>query len=135
MKGILADANVEGLVDYLVLQMQSEPWSEFWQSLALDYRRFGDVGLSTDSLDSEIWQTCQAEELVLVTNNRNDDGPDSLEATIRAHGTAESLPIFTIADVERFRTDRSTVELVIASLYDYLLRIDEVRGAGRLDLP
>ena len=135
MKGILADANVEGLVDYLVLQMQSEPWLEFWQALAMDYRRFADFGLTTASRDSEIWQTCQAEELVLITNNRNDDGPDSLEATIRAHGTAESLPIFTIAHLERFRTEPSTVELVIASLYDYLLRIDEVRGTGRLYLP
>jgi hypothetical protein len=45
------------------------------------------------------------------------------------------LPIFTIADMNEFRTNDSYVERVVEALYDYLLRINEVRGTGRLYLP
>jgi hypothetical protein len=45
------------------------------------------------------------------------------------------LPICTIADINEFRTNSSYLERVVEALYDYLLRIDEVRGMGRLYLP
>lgn len=35
MKGILADNDVRGQVEYLVILMQAEPWREFWQDLGL----------------------------------------------------------------------------------------------------
>jgi hypothetical protein len=77
----------------------------------------------------------QAEELILITDNRNLDSEDSLEATIRRNNTPESLPVFIIADMNQFRTNNSYVECVVEGLYDYLLRIDDVRGTGRLYLP
>ena len=83
----------------------------------------------------EIWQCCQAQDLILITDNRNDDSPTSLEATIRRFGTPSSLPVFTIADLRKFREDRDYAERVVASFYDYLQRIDEIRGTGRLYLP
>jgi hypothetical protein len=43
--------------------------------------------------------------------------------------------VFTIADVNEFRTNSAYVERVVEALYAYLLRIDDVRGTGRLDLP
>jgi len=43
--------------------------------------------------------------------------------------------VFTIADINEFRTNNAYVERVIEALYDYLLWIDEVRGTGRLYLP
>ena len=43
--------------------------------------------------------------------------------------------MFTIADMNEFRTNNSYVERVIEAAFDYLLRIDEVRGTGRLYLP
>ena len=78
---------------------------------------------------------CQAEGLILITDNRNLESENSLEATIRRHNTSESLPVFTIADMSEFRTNKSYVDQVIQALYDYLFRIDEVRGTGRLYLP
>jgi len=48
-----------------------------------------DDGIQT----SDVWLKCQAEEVLLITANRNDDGPDSLEATIRRHGTPQSLSV------------------------------------------
>jgi hypothetical protein len=101
----------------------------------LDLGRFGDVGLSESSSDLEVWSVCQAEQLILITDNRNLDSEDSLEAVIRRDNTAECLPVFTIADIHEFRTNNEYVERVVEAFYDYLLRIDEVRGAGRLYLP
>ncbi len=71
----------------------------------------------------EVWNVCQAEQLILITDNRNLDSEDSLEATIRRNNTPESLPVFTLADVNEFRTNRSYVDRVVEALHDYLLRI------------
>ncbi|MBI3412290.1 MAG: hypothetical protein HY040_28560 [Planctomycetes bacterium] len=135
MKGIIADINVLGHVSYLVQLMQADPWGELWRDLAIGFFRFADVGLLETSSDLEIWQRCQAEQLILITDNRNDDSIDSLEAAIRQHGTRESLPVFNIGNVKRFRRDRDYAGRVMLTLDEYLLRIDSVRGSGRLYLP
>lgn len=135
MKGILADINVIGQVSYLVQQLQSPEWADFWDSLNVSVKHFADIGLHVASTDLEIWQACQAAELCLVTDNRNRDSPDSLEATIRAHNTATSLPVFTISDLAKFKSNADYRTRVIAVLIDYLQRIDSVRGTGRLYLP
>ena len=35
MKGLIADANIEGQVDYLVRRMQADDWADFWQALGI----------------------------------------------------------------------------------------------------
>ena len=72
---------------------------------------------------------------MLITNNRNEDSPESLEATIRQHNTPESLPVFTIGNLDNFRLSRAYAERVLKRLYEYLLEIDSLRGTGRLFLP
>jgi hypothetical protein len=134
VRGILADNNVIGQVAYLVRLMQAEGWADFWNGLGLTLVRFDDVGLSATSTDLER-QRCQADELILVTDNRNDDAPDSLNAAIRKFNKSNSLPVFTIADLDKFGTSREYEERVVVAFYDYLTRIDEVRGTGRLFLP
>jgi hypothetical protein len=133
--GLVADAHVRGQVVYLVQRMQADAWADFWRALGLVLHRFEDVGLSASSSDLEVWNVCQAEQLILITDNRNLDSEDSLEAVIRRSNTPESLPVFTIADMREFQTNHSYVERVVEALYDYLLRIDAMRGAGRLYLP
>ena len=135
MKGILADINVIGPVSSLVRQMQTPEWIDIWISLNIELKHFDEVGLSEDSEDLEIWQACQSEQLVLVTDNRNRDREDSLEAAIREHNQADCLPVFTISSMSRFKTSREFAEKVLEDFFDYLLRIDEVRGTGRLYLP
>jgi hypothetical protein len=135
VRGILADINVIGQVAYLVQLMQADPWRNFWKELGLVLLRFEDVGLAPDAADVEIWRRCQAEELILITDNRNDDSPDSLASAIRNFNTPGSLPVFTIADLDKFGASRDYDERVMVAFYDYLLRIDEVRGTGRLFLP
>ena len=118
MNGIPADFNSVGQAAYLVHIMQSEAWADFWQALGLVLHQFGDVGLTGEATDLEIWQRCQAEQLILLTNNRNDDGPDSLEAVIRQHNTGDSLPVFTIENVGRLEMSRAYAEEVVESLYE-----------------
>jgi hypothetical protein len=115
--------------------MQAEPWLDFWNELGLALRRFEDVGLAPNASDVEVWQRCQAHQLILITDNRNDGSSDSLTAAIRNFNTPASLPVFTIADIDKFGSSRDYEEQVLLSLYDYLLRIDDVRGTGRLFLP
>ncbi len=135
VKGLLADINAIGQVRAIVQHMQSESWREFWNLLGLSLKHFEDIGLSRSSSDLEIWRACQSEQLILITDNRNQASPDSLEATIRQYNEANSLPVFTIGDFHKFRTRRQYAEAVVEKLYDYLMRIDEVRGTGRLYLP
>ncbi|HYV34664.1 MAG TPA: hypothetical protein VE988_03105 [Gemmataceae bacterium] len=132
---LLADVNIEGHVARLLALMQSEFWREFWEYLDIQPYRFPDVQLTRDDSDARVWQVCQQMQLYLLTNNRNDDGPDSLEATIRKHNEVSSFPVFTLSDADRVFLDKDYAERVTDSLYEKLLRIDGLRGTGRLFLP
>jgi hypothetical protein len=107
----------------------------FWNHLQLRYVHFSDVGLAGDSPDSLVWQTCQKEELVLITDNRSKKEPTSLEATIQTKNTPTNLPVFTIANVPHLRASRDYADRIIDRLFDSLLRIEGLRGTGRLYLP
>ncbi len=135
MKGILADVHMGPYVESLVRQMQSDYWADFWNEIKVQLYQFEDVGLAPEATDMEIWDCCQAEQLVLVTNNRSQHTDDSLETAIRTLNTPTSLPVFTIGNLDRLRASRSYAEAVVEQFYDYLLDIDRVRGAGRLYLP
>ena len=71
----------------------------------------------------------------MITGNRNDDGADSLEATIRNENQPDSPPVITFGDADRVLRDRVYAEQVAERLLDYLMRIDEVRGTGRIYVP
>jgi hypothetical protein len=135
MKGILADINIGKQRKAILAVWVSDAWRELWTGLGLSVVSFPALGLSYNASDALIWRTCQREGLVLITGNRNDDGTDSLEATIRNENKPDSLPVITIADQDRVLQDRLYAERVAESLLDYLMRIDEVRGAGRLYVP
>jgi hypothetical protein len=135
VKGLIADVNIQGYVDWLVILMQAEPWKLFWNHLQLQYVHFGDVGLVVGSPDSLVWETCQTNQLVLITGNRNEDDAESLETTIRARNQPTSLPVFTIANVPHLRVSREYANRIIDQLLDALLRIEMLRGTGRLYLP
>ena len=63
-----------------MVRSQSDAWAEFWKALGLVLRRFDDVGLAPTASDVEVWKRCQTEQLILITDNRNDDSPESLFA-------------------------------------------------------
>jgi len=74
-------------------------------------------------------------EIVLNTTNRNAEGSDSLEAVIQTSNTLESLPVVTLANVERILRDREYAGKVPDRLLDYLFDIESFRGVGRVFVP
>jgi hypothetical protein len=132
---LLADANIQGHIHVLTRRMQAEPYIGFWNSLQMSSLTFADVNLDPANTDAVIWHRCQERRIFLLTNNRNDDGPDSLESTIRTFNTPDSLPVFTIGDADRTMKDRAYSDDVIWALLGYLLQADNILGTGRLYLP
>ena len=83
MAGIMADHNVEGHFVVLLRLWTSDAWRAVWESLQLEVESFERLGIPHDTSDHDLWQLCQRHEIILLTANRNDEGPHSLEATIR----------------------------------------------------
>ena len=96
---------------------------------------FADVGLDAEDLDAVIWRRCQELGILLITDNRNDDGPNSLEATIRANNNSTSLPVFTVGNIRGVVVNPEYRHQVIDRLLRYLLELESIRGTGRLFLP
>jgi hypothetical protein len=135
MAGIIADHNVEGHFEVLLRLWTSEAWQSIRESLELEVESFEHLGLPHDTSDRDLWLMCQQREIVLLTANRNDEGPESLEATIRALNDPWSLPVLTIADPESVLTSRDYAERVAIQVLEYLLELDNFRGVGRLFVP
>jgi len=135
MRGLLADINVGAQVRGLLAIWTSDTWRELWNDLGLVVEDFPALGLAFNTSDAMIWGTCQREGLVLVTGNRNDDGPDSLEATIRNENQPDSLPVITIANTERVLKHRPYAHTVAERVLEKLIAIDDFRGTGRIYVP
>ena len=135
MRAILADNNIRGHVRALSLILEGEDWREVWASLGLSVLYLHDVGLVPTVSDAILWHTCQQQQIVLLTTNRNALGPDSLEVTLRTHNKPDSLPVLTLADPDRVLHSRAYAERVVERLLEYLIDMDNYRGTGRLYLP
>jgi hypothetical protein len=135
LTGILADVNLSGHLRHLVGRCQKADWLEIWVSLNLAVRTFEDLGLSQDVSDATLWHICQQQGVILLTANRNEDGPDSLEATIRRSNRPQSLPVFTLSNAQHFLKSKDYADRVVEQLLEYLLDIDDYRGTGRIYLP
>ncbi len=138
MHGLISDADFIGPFRRILDVLQSDEWIQYWEELGLAVEDFEFLGLSHDASDRLVWERCQELGLVLVTNNRNLDEPDSLEATIRS-ADSSSLPVFTIGDSQRLRHDGAYARVVAVDLLDYLYTLqktpDLLMGTGRIFLP
>jgi hypothetical protein len=132
---LMADNDAGGHVAILVRIISGGDWNTFWNDLELVTVTFEDLGIDRDVSDAVLWRACQREQVVLITNNRNADDPDSLESTISAENRPDSLPVFTLARAARIATDRAYAERTAISLLDYLTGLDDVRGTGRIFIP
>lgn len=135
MASIMADHNVESHLVVLLRLWTSDVWRTVWESLDLEVESFERLGIPYNTSDRDLWQLCQQREIVLLTANRSDEGPDSLEATIRTLNTPSSLPVLTIADPELLLTSRDYAERVAVQVLEYLLEVDHFRRVGRLFVP
>jgi hypothetical protein len=135
MASIMADHNVEGHFVVLLRLWTSDVWRAMWESLQLEVESFEHLGIPYSTSDRELWQLCQQREIVLLTANRNDEGVDSLEATMHTLNTPSSLPVLTLADPALVLASRDYAERVAIRVLEYLLELDNLRGVGRLFVP
>lgn len=103
MIALLADHNIEGHAKLLLSTLQSLGWVDL---LELRLTLFSEVGLAHNSSDREVWHRAQNLGMLLLTDNRNNDGPGSLEQTILDDATSMSLPVVTVSNAERLRKDQ-----------------------------
>jgi hypothetical protein len=135
MPAIMADHDVEGQVQVLLRLLTAAEWHEVWQELAVRVESFAHLGIPPDSSDAELWRICQAQQILLITGNRNSTGPEALETVMARDNTPTSLPVLTIADPRRVLSSRAYAERVASRLLEYLLDLENYRGTRRLYLP
>jgi hypothetical protein len=132
---IMCDQDVLGLAQAVLARCRRAAWKPVWDELEIEVFTFADLLLDVDSTDAAIWTACQKNQVVLLTGNRNADGPDSLEMTIRKHNAPDSLPVLTFADLKRLKHDPAYQEQVAEHLLEKLIDLDALRGTGRIYLP
>jgi hypothetical protein len=128
---VLLDNDIAGFQNLLAGAIESTGWSEYE---LIELVSLEDIGLDDSAKDREIWRRCQLDSLILLTANRNQDDPDSLEKTISEENTLNSLPIITISDQRRLH-NAAYREACIESLLTIVLELNNNLGTGRLYIP
>jgi hypothetical protein len=128
---VLLDHHMKKQGILLWATMGSEGWLKL---LDIPMLTFENVGLPIDSNDRDVWRFAQGKQLILLTGNRNKDGADSLEQTIRNENTPDSLPVITIGFVDRLE-ERVYREQCAERLVEIVLGIENYLGVGRIYIP
>jgi hypothetical protein len=135
MPAIMADHDVEGQVQVLLRLLTASEWRILWTELVVRVESFESLRLPLNASDAQLWRLCQTHQILLVTGNRNQEGPESLAAVIQAENTPFSLSVLTIGEPERIFSRGTYAHRVAERLMEYLVDIDNLRGTGRLYLP
>jgi len=139
MNGIVADVNFIGQLRLIGNVLEESDVAEIWIGLKLPIEPFSTLGLPVEAPDHEVWNRCQQLRLVLITGNRNNDGPDSLQATIDDSNSPTSLPVITIGNTNRVMYKRAFAERVARDLLEYMFDLlkdpESLLGTGRLYIP
>ena len=128
---ILADHDIEGHAYSLIGVLGAEGWLEM---VDLRLATFAEVDLPLDLPDRAVWRFAQENGMILLTNNRNMDGEDSLEQTLREENTSTSLPIVTIANAGRL-SERHYRERCAFQLLEIVLELEKHVGRSRVYIP
>jgi len=131
----MSDYDIEGQMQMLLRLLTSTEWRELWSELAIRVETFASLRLPTYTPDIELWRRCQQQHIILITGNRNEEGPESLETAIRALSTSDSLPVLTIGEPQRIFSSRTYSQRVVERLMEYLIDVENLRGTGRLYVP
>lgn len=138
MHGLLFDVNVQGHLEYLRrLLVALDLWSVI-DALNLRLVTFRELQLARNIRDRPLWEHCQRDGWVLFTENRNHDGPDSLQATLTDSWQMGCLPVLTLSDKGRFEQDRLYADRVAADVADLLFGIaqeQQYRDQPRIWVP
>ena len=131
MTTILVDHNMEGYAALLRGTLAAEGWLEL---VPLRFVTLADLGLPMTSTDRVVWRRAQAEQMLLLTNNRNMDDEHSLVRTLREESTPVSLPVITVGSLDRLmqqdyrRQCAERLAEIVLDLHRYL-------GTSRIFIP
>lgn len=128
---VLLDHHLKKQGILLWATMGGEGWLKLLEIPMLTFR---DVGLPINSSDRSVWRFAQEKHLILLTGNRNSEGEDSLEQTIRNENTPSSLPVVTIGMVSRME-ERAYREQCAERPVEIVLNIENYLGIGRIYIP
>jgi len=137
MQGLLADVNVQGHLTQLRYLLASLDLRPVLDALNLQIVTFNDLGIPRSIDDRTLWNLCQEQGWVLFTDDRNNDGPDSLHQTLLDSWKEGHLPVLTIAKKVRFENDRNYAERVANDIANLLFGIacEEYRDQPRIWVP
>ncbi len=128
---LLVDYNLDGYAVILLGILAKRGWLDL---LAIQFVSFREAGLPMNSSDRVVWNYAQANQMLILTANRNMKSEDSLEQVMREENTSASLPILTISDLARM--DESEYrERCVDRLVEIALELENYMGVGRLFIP
>lgn len=128
---VLVDHDIEGQALALWGTLGKMGWLEI---VDMELSTFRDVGLPSNSTDRDVWRFAQANGMILFTNNRNMDGEDSLEQTLRNENRLTSLPVLTVANADRL-SERRYRERCAAQILEIVIDLDKNLGRSRIYIP
>jgi predicted nuclease of predicted toxin-antitoxin system len=128
----LVDHNLRGHSVVLAGSFAASGWLDL---VAVQFVLFEAVGLADDANDRVVWRCAQAAEMILITANRSMKGDDSLEQVMREENTAKSLPVVTIANIDRLLAEPNYRDRCVNRLVDIIVDIEDYRGARRIFIP
>ncbi len=137
MFGLLADENLQGHLPYLRHLFESLDLWGVLSVLSIQLATFPDIKLSRGTDDRTLWNRCQKDGWVLFTENRNQDGPDSLQATLLDSWKVGLLPVLTLSNKNRFEHSRAYAERVAKDIAELLFGIvhGEYHDQSRIFVP
>ena len=127
----LIDHNIEGYARILLGKMANQGWLEL---IPIRFITFNEIDLSILSHDRNVWQVAQANQMILLTANRNMDDEDSLEQVLREENQLDSFPVLTIGSVKRL-DEPDYRNRCVDRILEIVLEIEDFMGAGRLYIP
>ncbi len=128
---ILLDHNLEGHAKFLLAGLRETGWEQY---LSIEFVCLRDLDLPDDAVDMVIWHAAQEHRVLLLTDNRNREDEDSLQAVIEREGTSESLPVLTVARVASLPIPAYRQEAA-HKLVEIVIYIEDYLGIGRIYLP
>lgn len=90
--------------------------------------------MPVDSSDRLVWQFAQENQMILLTVNRSMKGEESLEQVLRAESLPKSLPVITLANVDRI-VEREYREQCVDRLIEVSIYLENYLGVRRLFIP
>lgn len=138
MRGMLVDVSVQGHLPYVVSLLQALRLRAVMEELELRFATFPDLGPDRRPGGRPLWEFCQRDDWVLLTDSRDYESEDSLQATLDDSWQEGHLPILTLSNKGRFENQGDYAVKVAEDTATVLFGIisdGEYRDRPRIDLP